>query len=239
MCLENCNDNSSLITPSNTSRNIGHPSTHPARSNLQAMQSTGPAQDCSSAWDLNNLDSEPQPSQPRGKKRKVNGGAAAHIDFEDSSEHTEPIDSEQLHTPHGQRTSNISFTRTNTVQKIFAPAMNRAIPAMSGTLPPSSPTRAARHNQSSAQQPNTQRQQTQRTTSRAGPNHTNLNAHNGSGNGYRVASGNANHAQNNNGRGQRRGRVVMALAAIGAKMSIPTTAGISGLGRASEVEILG
>jgi hypothetical protein len=38
-----------------------------------------------------------------------------------------------------------------------------------------------------------------------GPNHTNLNAHNDSG-GYGVASGNVNRAQNNKGRGQRRGR---------------------------------
>jgi hypothetical protein len=97
-----------------------------------------------------------------------------------SNEHTESINSEQLRTPHGQWTSNISFTRTNTVKKIFTPATNRTISAISRALPPSSPTRA--HNQSSAQ-PSAQRQQAQRTTSRANPI-TNLNAHNYRGNGH-------------------------------------------------------
>jgi hypothetical protein len=53
---------------------------------IYKLQSTGPAQDCSSTWDLDGLESEPELSQPRGKKRKANGHggrAAAHVDIED------------------------------------------------------------------------------------------------------------------------------------------------------------
>ena len=106
------------------------------------------------------------------------------------------IDSEQLRTPHGQRTSKISFTRTNTVQKIFAPAAAKAAPTTSAAMGPSGRT----------QQANTRRQQTQQQSSTRGPGNGNFHAKNTNGNNTRTASSDAGRGQSNNGRGRGRGR---------------------------------
>jgi hypothetical protein len=212
MCLEDSIDNPEnmgLITPPGTSINIRHPSTLPTRSAMLAMQSTGPVEDNCSVWDLDDLEPELQPSQPRGKKRKTNGQgsrAATVIDIdEESNDNGDPLASEQLRTPHGQRTSNICFTRTNTVKKIFAPAASRAIPTMPGAMRPNGAARAPGHNQASDQQPSTGRQRTQQTSFRARPNHRNANARNRNGNRNPITAANFNRGQTNNSRGGLRG----------------------------------
>lgn len=213
MCLEDSIDdpeNMGLITPPSTSINIRQPSTFPTQSTMQAVQSTGPVEDNSSIWDLDDLELEVQPSQPKGKKRKANGQgsrAATAIDVdEESKDNTAPLASEQLRTPHGQRTSNICFTRTNTVKKFFAPATGKAIPTMPRQTRPNGAAPAAGHSRSSDQQPNTGRQQPQQNPGRGRPNHKNPIARNVNGNRNTVTTANLNRGQSNNSRGRWRGR---------------------------------
>jgi hypothetical protein len=82
MRLEDCNDNSSPITP------------QPGQNCWTAIDSSSLVKSTNCrvldllkiAWDLDDLNSEPEPSQPRGKKRKAGGHGgreAAHVDIED------------------------------------------------------------------------------------------------------------------------------------------------------------
>ena len=184
---------------------------HQFQEDLQANRTTGHCQDESRVWDLAELDFGPQDPQPKGKKRKSKsqgGRAATATDVdENSGEDAEQIESEQLRTPHGQRMSNISFTRTNTVQKMFASAANRNTPAMSGAcLRPAQLVLLVTINPST-QQANT-RQQMQRIAASTGPNGINYSARNGRGNNNSASAGNGDRAQSKNGRGHGRGRVV-------------------------------
>ena len=166
-----------------------------AQPSYQAHQTTENPEEEGAMWNSDEAETEPASHQPKSKKRKSNGqgGRASTVVEVDEDEGQEgqdvqEIESEQLRTPHGQRTSNISFTRTNTVQKIFTPAAAKT---------PSGP----------AQQANTRRQQTQQQPSTRGPRNGNFHANNPIGNNNTgTASNNGPRCQSNNARGRGRSR---------------------------------
>jgi hypothetical protein len=196
------------------------------------MQSTGPAQDYSSTWDLDDLDSEPQPSRIRGKKRKANGHggqAAATLISKIAvcTQNRSTTSNSALHMVNGRptfRSPGRIRSRRSSLRQRMKPFLPCPEPYLRvAQLVPQDTINLPLRNQH-------QRQQAQRTTSCAGPNHTNLNAHNGIG-GYRVASGNVNRAQDKRSQVEERQGVVIAsairMAAISGKTPILATAGIS------------